>query len=204
MKKYISNSIQLVVAASLGIAIGFAATYKNPEKTFLSERVDVALRPQVEEFLKNAHQFGVYPNLDNKYVVIGDPRWVTEVVDAVGGCDYVDGVVVISGNTWQTISLNENNYLTEQQQLNAKQQLIDHELGHCLLGRVHREGIIQVTEDRFIESSVMYPMTFRDYNEFSEFNVYYEAELFDVRTFNQLDMVFAFAGLSKSNAELSQ
>jgi hypothetical protein len=181
MGSYLKNLIQLSIAIALGVAIGYFSTYKDPEKTFLNERVDIALRPQVEDFLKGATRHGVTLDLAYKYVVFGDTKSVTTVKEANGNCDYTSGIVTINGDHWQSASADE------------KQLIIDHELGHCLLGRVHLSnwGLIQ-PDNRIIKVSIMSSDGFLNVTELSEFKDHYEEELFNPETFNQFGFQLTF------------
>lgn len=62
----------------------------------------------------------------------------------------------------------------------AREQLIFHELGHCVLNRDHDDTLVRV--DGFfyqIPNSIMYPYIFGSYSFYEEFHQHYMEELID-------------------------
>ena len=60
-----------------------------------------------------------------------------------------------------------------------REELIFHELGHCVLDRKHKEDmVLSINGDR-IEASIMNPYIFYDQWDYTYYHEYYMRELFD-------------------------
>jgi hypothetical protein len=98
------------------------------------------------EFQGNVSEFQNQAQNQNKPIVISS--LVVTMVPTLGGSvagdctqsDYASPVVQIAQDLWNTIDTN------------GQQELIDHELGHCLLGRVHRPAALN-------QNNIAYPIT---------------------------------------------
>lgn len=86
----------------------------------------------------------------------------------VGQCDGI-GTVQIDPTNWTTL-----------QDL-GKEQLIFHELGHCVLGLGHNRTMIEFTDSnnntQFIPESIMYPQEFGNFLFYQQNLNYYHNEL---------------------------
>jgi hypothetical protein len=189
MKSYIFKTTMVLLALGFGLSFGTALVYENPETSFLKERVDASLVPQVKDFLASAKNYGVKMNLTEKYVQFGDPKAFTSSKNSIGACDYFHGTVILDPIDWT--HLNEG----------QKQELMDHELGHCLLGRTHTDMVVRNIFGQPFQGSVMATRLFDNNQAFAEYKAYYEAELFYKQTFNRLSLQLLLVEQSHNTAE---
>lgn len=91
------------------------------------ESVDDSFRPYLEDFLKGAKDAGVYKTIESRLqtLIIKFENVKQFDKDYIGFC-HPDNQVWVDEQEWRQASHNR------------RQALIDHELGHCLLGRIHR------------------------------------------------------------------
>lgn len=105
--------------------------------------VDPSLRPTVNQFLQDSQAHGVYVDASHLRAYL-DPGLVYAAsgkLETVGLCDMASGVVTISPDYWG---------IADQAQ---RENLVYHELGHCLLNRLHTQAL----GDDGLPSSIMYP-----------------------------------------------
>lgn len=89
--------------------------------------VDSAIKPYVQRFIEDARKRKVsIPEMSRTTVVFGTTRTKDEPI-TVGFCDDVQG--------WPFITVSEADWAYSDDY--EKEQLVFHELGHCVLGRDH-------------------------------------------------------------------
>jgi hypothetical protein len=139
-------------------------------------QVDQSFKPQVADFVVDAWQRGYVLPME-QYKVIAVPNTFFLATNFVGFCDFFDKTVYIDLDYWKT------------QNSSQQQQMIDHELGHCLLGRNHMHVIINYENNSssvdFIPKSLMNPVVLSD-NEYIDHKSYYRKELFQPQLFNKI------------------
>lgn len=132
------------------------------------------LQPYVEEFadLLIENEMGSY-----LHALKSTPIWLTEI-DVKGKSG---GKVIGICHTWTStlkkfreITVNRKWFEEHKDNKPAVRQLIEHELGHCVLGRGHEE---EVKDDGY-PVSVMFPMHF-SVTHYEENYEYYTEELLD-------------------------
>lgn len=104
----------------------------------------------------------------------------------VGVCQTATNNVIIDKPHWEKLNNQE------------KQALIDHELGHCLLGRAHRHKALAINETLF-PKSLMYPHTMRGTVSTEEYDEF-RKELFDLKYVNTLNNLYAAMDWTRINA----
>ena len=128
----------------------------------LGLHVDAELAPLVSEFITGArtyHRVGDQVNLSVTFVPDipnDDPGFVT-----LGQCWMGTGVVEISRLEWTDLDTDE------------QEELIFHELGHCLLNREHSTG----TFTNGMPASLMYPILVNE-SWYVQYRSYYWNEMF--------------------------
>jgi len=99
----------------------------------------------------------------------GDKPVGDKISDAVFGANAnYDRRIVISESF---IKKHEGNYF-------AVQQVVFHELGHCLLSRGHTEGKVDLNGEA-VPKSIMFPAAFGNQLYYQSLHGYYKRELFD-------------------------
>ncbi len=145
----------------------------------MSETIASEFRPYVIDFLKDARKFGVEESIKNQAlnltVKFGTP---SDIDPAYGGfCEQMTLTVIIDKNLWNNIHI-------------SKQAIIDHELGHCLLGRIHRHKADTSAHDPsyFNPKSIMFPGALNGY--FYAYNkISLRKELFNKEKFNLMNVL---------------
>jgi hypothetical protein len=138
---------------------------KNIEySSYLPSNLDKEFIPHVLSFIARAEKNGVDVNLSDQ----GD--------SFVGMCFYKDYKIGISPKFWNSPEVTN---LT-------KQELIMHELGHCVLGRVHEMSLVRDKYDD-LPKSIMYDLVFSQDLMIDRFNEY-DKELFNPSEFNKLPL----------------
>jgi hypothetical protein len=138
--------------------------------------VDPELKPYVQDFVELAWKHGIRVDKQAKKmsVQLTDLRYLDfkrkngKWFRPAGWCFIFENIVGISRSYWNKIDDVDRTIL------------INHELGHCLLGRVHEEP-----EAKDPISSIMEPELI-DEDEYLDNQDYYDEELFSPETFNKL------------------
>ena len=108
-------------------------------------RVEDELYPFVLKFYEEAQSRGVYPPEDG--LVVEKMRMENHIL---GVCYPALRIIRINSFYWDNINFS----------IQAKEAVIFHELAHCVLGRGHKETLMQTNEGGRIPSSLMYPQFF--------------------------------------------
>jgi hypothetical protein len=118
---------------------------------------DDTFRPYVDMF-KNYYQ------VDTSYLTIKFNKLKN---NNVGICYFSQIKVEIDSEFWSLATEDE------------KEQLIFHELGHCVLGLSHNTNLITYDKDNtvFIPESIMYPKIFAKFGYYKEYRNYYFEQL---------------------------
>lgn len=128
----------------------------------LGLHVDAELAPLVSEFITEARAYGRVSDQVNLNVSFvpeipsNDPGYIT-----LGQCFMGTGIVQINHTEWEDLSDNE------------KEELIFHELGHCLLNRQHNDGLFATG----MPVSMMYWLLV-DERWYVQYKAYYWNEMF--------------------------
>lgn len=100
----------------------------KPPYSELSDQIQPQFKPLVYNFLQEAKKHPLPPEFEKRLaeltVKFGDVKKID--AELAGYCDTHTTTVIIDPNPWK-------NY-----QIGTQQAMIDHELGHCLLQRIHR------------------------------------------------------------------
>jgi hypothetical protein len=129
--------------------------------------VIITIDPKVQPYVDQWN--GLYPDhLVDVDVIIGD----LSSTSAVGICDGVK--VTLDSTYWERSS-----------DL-GRQQVLFHELGHCVFNYAHDWGQIELYDNNgnsyMVIRSIMYPFTFGEQVEYSQFHDYYEKQLGSCQT----------------------
>ena len=147
-----------------------------PAKYKISTHIGVEFKPYLVDFLDDAYK-GELPKdfaarLDSLTIKYGNTKGLGD--NFVGFCDMNTTTVIVDYKAWNTFSTD------------GRQQLIDHELGHCLLERNHRNLYSESEHPGYINPhSIMYPSVLSgDY--YRENKVALREELFEKKRFDLL------------------
>jgi hypothetical protein len=143
--------------------------------------IESDISPFVKEFVESAKEHNVGLDMSGWSVVFGDTSAITGIKEAVGYCDMDHKTVYVDPGYWMYTS-SEGELLAAAQ----KQELVDHEMGHCLLGKAHNEAT--AASDESIPYSIMTPLTMKPIH-YLAFKEHYRDELFDKSTFGELPML---------------
>jgi hypothetical protein len=160
----------LVFCVLLGVSASSCAPKEKQHESFL--QVDAPFQDYVHNFETVSAQEGQSIQIDDLIVQFGD----TPTLNETGVCEWADNEtpkITVNERIWNTL----NDY--------DRQEVIFHELGHCILKRVHQtseimgyNGSVQIAE------SVMYP--YRISGTIYRDNIaHYNDELFDQSKRNQ-------------------
>jgi hypothetical protein len=101
--------------------------------------------------------------------------------NTLGYCRKMEIQYLTEIRTYKKIILNTIQWVT--MSVASKEQLVSHELGHCVLGREHVDGYIDVelnNKKTMIPESLMSTYSFSDHY-FKNFREYYYDELFQIK-----------------------
>jgi hypothetical protein len=182
MKKWIT--LGAILAFNV-LTFSWLITSGSEDKTkdLITSRTATDLVPSVMAFVKQAdlHNIDVRPMLSKLTITfvnlsnlsLANPSHYRRLY---GYCFYYQGIVGIDRVIW------DSNIMTDLE----KEQLMMHELGHCVLGRVHDDS-----QQWNKEINYFYPKSFMNSWVLDESQIIsqideFETELFDPTTFNQL------------------
>ena len=159
-----------VLIALLGVTASACAPKQKQHESFL--QVDAPFLDFVNNFEQVSAQEGTPVQVTDLVLSFGS----TPSLNETGVCEWADNEtpkITINQRIWNTL----NDY--------DKQEVIFHELGHCVLKRIHQNtemmaynGTVQVAE------SIMYPYRISG-TIYRDNIVHYHDELFDARKANQ-------------------
>jgi hypothetical protein len=160
----------VLLCAFMGLAASACAPKEKQHEAFL--QVDAPFQDFVHNFEQVSAEEGQPLTIDDLVVQFGD----TPTLNETGVCEWADNEtpkITVNQRIWNTL----NDY--------DKQEVIFHELGHCVLKRVHQNsemmaygGTVQVAE------SIMYPYRISG-TIYRDNIVHYHDELFDASKRNQ-------------------
>lgn len=156
---------------------------KEKPKFYISQHIEEDFHPYVEDFLKDAVEYQLpkvveerYFNLTIKYGIMP----VSETKKIAGWCERQTRTIIIDRKFWNSFCINK------------RQALIDHELGHCLLDKPHRNAKTE-TEKGIAPYSIMFPDVV-DGEFYANNKEYLRNELLGNRkTLNKFDETYALA-----------
>ena len=121
---------------------------KIPHKFYISQHIDEDFEDYLVDFLEDANKYQLpkivaerYGQLTIKYGIM--PKSETDRKFS-GWCERTTRTIIIDKKSWHSYNMN------------SRQALIDHELGHCLLDKPHRHKVTK-SEKGIAPHSVMYP-----------------------------------------------
>jgi len=126
------------------------------------QQIDPLLQPYYNDFMARANAANSYIEYSTPSLIFGqmpEPQWA-------GYCDLSSHTAVIDPG-WKTMDMY------------SQQELVFHELGHCVLGRMHVLAVLPNTDPNAGNPvSIMYPIMLRPFN-YAAMQDYYLQELFD-------------------------
>jgi hypothetical protein len=143
-------------------------------------QIDKTMKPYVDSFLKSAHAHGVNFKNDVSVKLISSSEFRNTQLNAyfdddingidAGLCEFKTKTIKINKVTWNRLDDTR------------RQALVDHEMGHCYLGRVHDSRLMTDGRIGFF-NSLMYPVLTAVASFYETSTKYYRDELFDKSTF---------------------
>lgn len=121
MRKYIILFIILVISSC----------QKAEEPPVTVYQIDKGLEYYLQIFLGEAKQRGIDIKTENLIMAFG--KTSTEIC---GQCDKV------ANGGQRTVTINNDNFCWKESPFENREVLVFHELGHCLLGRLHRDELL--------------------------------------------------------------
>lgn len=171
---YCDKALYTYFAGSL-MGILVLSTLQLKEKYYieLPEGVTTEFSPYVRNFLKESKKYDLPKEFEERLthltVKYGFPSRLNDDHDFVGWCDLNTTTIIIEKDTWNTYGEG------------SKQNLIDHELGHCLLERHHRPFLAEGNNP----VSIMFPKVMpSDYYTKNKDKLY--PELFEAHRVNKI------------------
>jgi hypothetical protein len=145
--------------------------------------IDPAVQPYYDSFMKSAKEHGVDLIMNKLTIklVNHDSEFQPKVTDsylmqgnqeAFGACRYEKHEIVISRTVWNRFDDLE------------RQAIVDHEMGHCYLGRKHDDKIKENGQTMYFESVMFSNDIVKGY--YKRHQAYYRDELFDQSKFFQI------------------
>ncbi len=160
----------LVFCALLGVSASACAPKEKQHDSFL--QVDAPFQDFVHNFETVSAEEGQSVSISDLVVQFGN----TPTLNETGVCEWADNEtpkITVNQRIWNTL----NDY--------DKQEVIFHELGHCVLKRVHQNSEMMAYNGTVqVAASIMYP--YRISGTIYRDNItHYHDELFDVTKKNQ-------------------
>ena len=126
--------------------------YLEQQKYSLPETVPQTFQPYVKDFIKGAYKHKamskeIQEKIDTLTIELGDPS-IYAPNKKISAICLPSNTVVIHEMFWKNAPHHQ------------KQMLMDHELGHCILGRVHRHSIKPSQKTGFRPQSLMFSSIF--------------------------------------------
>jgi Zn-dependent protease with chaperone function len=160
----------LIIFALLGLSASACAPKEKEHEAFL--QIDGPFQDYVHNFEQAAGQNGSPLQIVDLVVAFGS----TPSLNETGVCEWAENEtprVIINARIWATL----NDY--------DRQEVIFHELGHCVLRRIHQTTEMMAYNNTMrIPSSVMYPYRIVG-TVYRDNMVHYHGELFDAAKRNQ-------------------
>jgi hypothetical protein len=160
----------LVLCVFLGVSTSACSQKQQPHQEFL--QVDTPFTDFVNNFEQVSAQEGQPLAITDLVVQFGD----TPTLNETGVCEWADNTtpkITVNQRIWNTL----NDY--------DKQEVVFHELGHCILKRVHQTSEIMAYNNTVsIAESIMYPYRISG-TIYRDNMTHYNNELFDTSKQNQ-------------------
>lgn len=163
--KFNTNRLVAVIFASCSILLTQACAQKEGHESVLS--IQEPFVSFVAEFERVSAQQGQAVAISDLIVEFGDTPSLNETGVCIWSSDDTPRVV-INQAIWNT--LNDDD----------REEVIFHELGHCILQRLHQNSRVNVAGGGTRPQSVMYPVRI-DGNTYMDNIADYQSELFSIR-----------------------
>lgn len=119
-------------------------------------QVDSGLQPFVDQFLASAEMRGQKITLKNLIIKLGNANDIKPQVNKIGYCLYkesVSGSILFEDTDETNVVVIDKTFFEKETTTDYnRRELVFHELGHCVLDRVHDERMAQGYPE-----SIMYP-----------------------------------------------
>jgi hypothetical protein len=146
-------------------------------------KVDPAVQPYYDDFMKSAQAHGVYLKMNKLTIRLVKDSEFTKADstgfllqdnqrEAFGSCHYEQHEILISRNVWKKFSDID------------RQAIVDHEMGHCYLGRKHDDSLKNNGISLYFSSIMFSSSEVKGFYE--RHQAYYRTELFDSTKFFQI------------------